>query len=372
MTPLRHRDLIVVGGSFAGLACAQAAASRGVDTLVLERRMTPGQSPHTTGLLVKEVADAWDVPRRLTRKIHGVRLYSPSLHHVDLASPGYYFLATDTTALLQWWADEARRAGASVQCRMPYVGARRTGDHIHLTKHDVTCDYLVGADGARSRVAEDFALGRNRHLLAGLEAEYEGVTGLEEDRLHVFLDSQLAPGYIGWIVPGVGVTQVGLAGRKPCRLDLDAFVAKVSKLFDFSRAKITSHRAGVIPCGGPVRRMGDDRVMLIGDAAGLVSPLTAGGIHCAIHYGRMAGLAICDHLLDGGADPVRAMRHQLPSFAFKRLMRAAFDLRPANWFYDLAIDSPLAMRIAQVVFYHHRGLLSPQAWRDMVFGLPTG
>ncbi|MCY3021666.1 MAG: FAD-dependent oxidoreductase [Planctomycetota bacterium] len=49
-------DVAIVGGSFAGLACAQAAAARGLRTIVLERKADPGQTPHTTGLLVKEVA----------------------------------------------------------------------------------------------------------------------------------------------------------------------------------------------------------------------------------------------------------------------------------------------------------------------------
>ena len=54
---------------------------------------------HTTGLLVKEAAQEWEVPGWLTRKIHGVRLYSPALESVDLESPGYYFLATDTAGI---------------------------------------------------------------------------------------------------------------------------------------------------------------------------------------------------------------------------------------------------------------------------------
>ena len=51
-------DLIIVGGSFAGLACASAAASRGVRVAVLDRKTEPGARCHTTGILVKEVADA--------------------------------------------------------------------------------------------------------------------------------------------------------------------------------------------------------------------------------------------------------------------------------------------------------------------------
>ena len=82
-----HYDLTIVGASFAGLACARSAARRGLAVQVLERKRDAGERVHTTGLLVKEVAEAWEAPRALTRNIHGVRLYSPSLHAVDLTSP---------------------------------------------------------------------------------------------------------------------------------------------------------------------------------------------------------------------------------------------------------------------------------------------
>jgi len=106
-------DVIVIGAGFAGLCCAEAAAARGARTIVLERQSAPGERPRTTGILVKEISDAWDFPARLTRRIHGVRLYSPSLDYLDLTSPGYYFLATDTpgraTALIVDNADGTLR-----------------------------------------------------------------------------------------------------------------------------------------------------------------------------------------------------------------------------------------------------------------------
>src|SRR5262247_2789737 len=95
-------DLAIVGGGFAGLVCARSAALRGLHTVVLERQPAAGHRIHTTGLLVKEVAERWEVPPRLTRRIRGVRLYGPSLRSIDLDSPGYYFLATDTPRLMAW------------------------------------------------------------------------------------------------------------------------------------------------------------------------------------------------------------------------------------------------------------------------------
>jgi hypothetical protein len=89
-------DLVIVGGGFAGLACARTAALRGLRVCVLERRPAIGVRTHTTGIVVKEAAEEWEIPPRLSRRIAGVRLYAPSLRAIDLDSPGYYFLATDT------------------------------------------------------------------------------------------------------------------------------------------------------------------------------------------------------------------------------------------------------------------------------------
>jgi len=372
-------DLLVVGGGFAGLSCAHAAASRGLRTLVLERRPCIGHSPNTTGLLVKEVADLWDVPRRLTRKIHGVRLYGPSLRWVDLQRPGYFFLATDTPAVLRWWAEEAQQAGAIVRCGCGFRSAESdesSGWRISTSQETLApmkSRYLVGADGASSSVARVMGLGQNRRWLPAVEAEFEGIGDIDEDRLHVFIDSKIAPGYLAWVVPGVGITQVGLAANRPHPINLNAFIERARRTFNFDRAKLIGHRAGKIPVGGPVRPIGRGHALLVGDAAGMVSPLTAGGIHTALDLGRQAGLAICDHLLDGGREPVAVLRGALPRFYWKHLLRFGFDhAPPPNWSIDLAMRFSPLRALAQVIFFHHRGLLSLEAWRDMVWRVALG
>jgi digeranylgeranylglycerophospholipid reductase len=351
-------DVEVVGGGFAGLACARACASRGLRTVVWERKRAPGDAVHTTGLLVKEVTDAEDLPLEATRKIRGVRLYGPSLRWIDLDTRGYFFLATDTGAILEYLAGRAEDAGADIRCGRPFPGVRRGR-------------VLVGADGPRSRVARSAGLGTNRSFLGGVELELEDVDQLD-DRLHVFLDSRLARGYIGWLVPGVGITQVGIACRRPARPDLDAFVDRVSRVVDLAGAREVGRRGGPIPVGGPVRPFASREVVLVGDAAGLVSPLTGGGIHSALRSGRAAGLAIAGHLLDGGPSPARALAGAYRGSAVKRALRSGLNMAPPNALIDLALDSRWFRALAQTVFFHHRGLLSPAAWHDLVRSAATG
>jgi len=361
-----HYDLAIAGGSFAGLVCARSAALRGLRTLVLERQPAPGARVRTTGILVKEVAERWEVPSRLVRRIRGVRLYSPSLSHIDLDSPGYYFLATDTARLMTWFAREAGQAGAELRFGRAYRGAQPQADAIELLGMDARARFLVGADGPRSAVARDFGLGLNRQFLAGIEGEYVGIRGLDPDRLHCFIDRRLAPGYIGWAFIGVhGIAQVGLASRSPVKPDLDAFMAKLSGIFDLQGARLIGRRGGVIPVGGRVKNWATDRVLLAGDAAGIVSPLTAGGIHTALDSGWRAAHAIADHLMDGAPQPARILGDAYPRFLWKRGLRRLLDAAPPDWLADALISTKPLRVAAQTVYFHHRGLMSARAWSDL-------
>lgn len=366
-------DLAVIGAGFAGLACARAAARRGLRVLVLERQSEPGAHVHTTGLVVKEAAERWEIPASLTRRVRGARLYAPSLATLDLVSPGYYFLATDTAALMRWLAREACRAGAHLRFARRYRGAVRTRDGFVLNGSGERVRQLVGADGPRSGVAAEFALGRNREFLAGAESEWRGVTGVDPERLHCFLDGRLAPGYIAWVVPGHGgIVQVGLAARRPATPDLAAFERKAATLFDFTRATRVARRGGLIPVGGPVTPFAAHRVLLVGDAAGLVSPLSAGGIHTALDSGFAAAQAIADHLHEGAREPEHALAAAMPRFAAKRPLRALFDVGVPDRVFDALLGTRAFNALARSVYFHHRGLRSLDGWRDLAHALRHG
>jgi digeranylgeranylglycerophospholipid reductase len=183
----------------------------------MERKDDPGEKLHTTGIIVKEVIDQIALldlmPAELLRPVPGVRLYAPNMRYVDFDAPGYYFLATDTPNVIRWLANRAQAAGVELICGTSFTGATKIRGGYHLEGAGET-RYLIGADGPNSQVAKSLKLGQNREFLFGTEYEFDNLTPEADDRLHCFLDRKLAPGYIGWMVPGVGVTQIGLARRR--------------------------------------------------------------------------------------------------------------------------------------------------------------
>ena len=349
-------DLVVVGASFAGLVAARTAAMRGLKVAVLEAKPEAGHRVATTGILVKEAADEIDIPHELTRRVHGVRLYAPSLKSVDLFAPGYFFLTTRTAALLRWLAGQALRAGATLYFGTRFTGAERTADGFRLSSPPIRTRAILGADGARSAVARTMGLGQNTRFLTGLEAEYEGLDAADPRFLHCFLDSELAPGYLAWVAPAPTVTQVGLAVTEGRKADLKAFLDKTEPVFRFSEAHVVERRAGRIPAGGIVKPFAAPGVLLVGDAAGMVSPMTGGGIRLAFHFGRRAAQAIADHLQHMGAPPEVVLARELPSLALKGLMRRALDLAPPNRLIDMALATAPMRWVASHVYFHKRGV----------------
>jgi flavin-dependent dehydrogenase len=347
-------DLTIVGASFAGLAAARTAAARGLSVAVLEAKPDPGARIHTTGILVREAIDEIDLPCRLTRRVPGVRLYAPSLKSIDLFSPGYAFYTTRTAELLRFMAAEARAAGARILCGVRFEGAERTAAGWRLDGIDLRARYLVGADGARSRVAAFLGLSVNRRFLTGLEVELEPSDRLDPRFLHCFVDSRLAPGYIAWAAPGPDVVQLGLAVRHGAKPDLAAFMARTDAAFGWSGMKVVGRRSGLIPSGGPLPRFAAPGVLLVGDAAGWVSPMTGGGIRLALRYGRRAASLVADHLLNGGPAPEVPLARELPGFRLKRLLRAGLDLAPPNALVDLALSTAPMRRLAERVYFHRR------------------
>lgn len=275
-------EVVVVGGGPAGALAAEQAAKARAKTLLLER--SPKRIPCCSGLVSPKTADLLGVPSPLVlREIRALRIFSPQGRVAELRADGVKGLVLDRPGLDKWLREKAQENGVEIR------SAKALGledGRLLTTEGLVDFEVLVGADGVYSVVARDAGLPRPREILVGIQAEVRAELG---DTVEVHFG--VVPDFFAWAVPEKeGVVKVGLAtgsGREA-----------LPKLRDFLARRFGGHevlavRAGLIPIGPPDRLSGD-RVVLVGNAAGQVKPLTGGGLafmsRCAPLAGEAAAL----------------------------------------------------------------------------------
>lgn len=310
-------DVLIVGAGLAGLHTATRLAERGHDVVLADRRADLTAAIRTTGIFVRKTLDDFPLPRRhLGPGIRTVLMYPPSLRRpVTLTSPRDEFRLGDMGPLYVAMAQRATAAGVHVILGARYRGS--TGRIRHLATADgdidVTARFLVGADGARSAVARDLGLDTNRHLLVGAEEVFPVAAGEGPPAFHCVIDPSRAPGYLAWVVNDGEHAHVGIAGyhqRFPggLRRTLDRFVASAPGLEGIERpaTELVERRGGPIPVGGVLRRIACPDGLLVGDAAGAVSPLTAGGLDPCLRLSEHAAELLHEALYTGSADVLRS------------------------------------------------------------------
>ena len=304
-------DVVVVGAGLAGLHTATLLARGGHDVLLADRRPRLTGAVRTTGIFVRKTLDDFALPpEHLGPPIRRVVLYPPGLRRpVTLDSDRDEYRVGDMGPLYEAAARTAVEAGVRLALGTRYAGRDDDGA-VLLTgpggPRRVRTRFLVGADGARSRVARDLGLDRNTALLTGAEEVYDVPASDRPPAFHCVLDPMLAPGYLAWVVDDGRHAHVGVAGyasRFPhgLRAALDRFAATAPGL-PGPRPEAVERRGGPIPVGGLLRRIGSPEGLLVGDAAGAVSPLTAGGLDPCLRLSVYAAEVLDEALRTGRRD----------------------------------------------------------------------
>ena len=241
----------------------------------------------------------------------------------------------------------------------------------------LTTRYLIGADGARSRVARDLKLESNRELIVGVESVFHGAVLDGPPRLLGFLDPKLAPGYIAWIAHDGEETHLGVGGY-PASFDpttaLQDFRSRVAGIIDLRNAKQIETRAGLIPVGGVLRNIANANGLLIGDAAGAVSPLTAGGLDPCMRLSAFAASVVTEYFSTDDAQVLQAysgelFRSRFTSRLWARRIAATLSQPQLIELGCALLRLPMFTRLANHVFFG-RGSF-PDVMNNLQPGLNT-
>lgn len=283
-------DVIVAGGSVAGLFCAREVARRGHSVLVVEEDFEVGTPEHCGGLVsASGLEDLGIIPssKTLENQIHQAELISSDGTKITVDAKKQNVLVINRREFDKQIALQAQRSGAEIKVKTSLKEIN--GNKAVTTSGTFDFKILVDARGVTSLVQKD----RTGVLQS---AQYEVYADwIKKGNVEVNFDASKYPGFFSWVIPAAdGMGKVGVAGRA-----INA-MATIEKYLD-GRGKHSVIRKVFAPIWvkGPIDEFVTGNIVTVGDAAGQSKPTTAGGIYSCGIGGILAGRAISKFLYTG-------------------------------------------------------------------------
>ncbi|HUL73821.1 MAG TPA: NAD(P)/FAD-dependent oxidoreductase [Vicinamibacterales bacterium] len=381
------RDVVVIGAGPAGSITAQLLAGAGRDVVVLEEHAGAGTPVHCTGLLGFDAFEEFDLPRDLILgRADAARFWGAAGRSVLVHCERVEAAVIDRARLDRTLAARAAAAGAELRMgsRAESITVTRRGVSVagRGLSEPIEARACVLACGASYRFHRQLGLGLPQVFLqsAQLEVMWPNVPQIE-----VRFGQAVAPSGFAWLVPlqrqGVPHARIGMMAAHQSRARFQTFLAWLAAEAGLDVADMPRPNFKMLPLG-PVDRTYGDRVVAVGDAAGLVKPTTGGGIF----YGLVSG-ALAAQVLDGALDRDRLAAAELRRYesAWRRRLGQEIRIglafrRIAAKLSDESIDDLIELaRVNGVVpllqqtasFNWHRkaaiALLGHPAFRKIVF-----
>ncbi|MGZ7116770.1 MAG: geranylgeranyl reductase family protein [Methanobacterium sp.] len=320
---LIETDVLVIGAGPSGSSAAKHAALGGARVLMIEKKSEIGAPKRCAEGVSKDGLINLGIEpssRWITSEIEGVRLVSPggidvwlNQDTVKLPEMGY---VVERKVFDKHMAMDAARAGADIMLKTLAKGLERKDDHVIVKAEkmgqeiEIKAKIVIGADGPESRVGRWGGLRtatKPKDMESGAQFEMVGLEMEDPNSLEFYFGS-VAPGGYAWVFPkGEDIANVGLAIISTLT-DKSAY----EHLVDFVKTCPTTKNATAVelnvggdPVGGIIKKISTDNLLVVGDAAGMVNPLTGGGIISGMQGGLIAGEIAAAAIEDGDVSAKR-------------------------------------------------------------------
>ena len=292
-------DVAIVGGGPAGLYAGARLAAAGFHTTLLEEHAAVGEPVHCTGVLAAEAFDEFTLSHcSMLNDLMTARFWSPSGNQVTYSSGRVEAVVVDRRTFDQDLSTAAKHSGLVIQegARATALQIDRKGVTVRTATGPVRARMVILACGANYALHRQVGLGMPRMFLHTAQIELPA-RHLGDVELH--FGSAVAPKGFGWVVPVIRGAQhcarVGVMCDNDAPRYFDRVVTRVGDRWGIDDSARLRPRQKILPLA-PLSRTYGDRLLAIGDAAGLVKPTTGGGIYYSLVSAALAADVLCDAL----------------------------------------------------------------------------
>lgn len=302
----RMLDVAIIGGGPGGLYTGLQLAQAGFAVSVFEEHAAIGQPVHCTGVLAADAFNEFDLPRAcVLNDLSTARFISPDGTQISYTTPETEAIVIDRGGLDRSLAQRAAVAGVDVRLSARVSNVTRHHRHVTIDAGGASIEArsVVLACGASYGLQRRLGLGMPPVALNSAQLELPaGRTGDVE----VHFGRAVAPGGFAWTVPVARPSgphvRIGLMGQGDPAPLFRRFVARVASDWGVpAEAAAAEPRRRYLPLAALASTYAD-RVLVVGDAAGLVKPTTGGGIYYSLVSARLAAETLGSALVSDKLD----------------------------------------------------------------------
>ncbi|PKL67326.1 MAG: digeranylgeranylglycerophospholipid reductase [Methanobacteriales archaeon HGW-Methanobacteriales-1] len=296
-------DVIVVGGRVSGSIASMYASKNGANVLMIEKHQEIGTPVQCAGGVSDSFFKKIDISpssEYTLARVKGATIYSPDGNSVTSKNKILKGRILERKNFDKNLAIQSANAGTEIMLKTTVKGLITENGQVkgvvakHLGKTwEIPAKIVIAADGIESNMAQFYGL-KNRFKPKDICscAQFEMV-GLDVDpeMMKFYFGQKIAPGGYAWIFPkGDNRANVGLGIRS----SQGTAYHYLQKFAENLGGKKVEFNVGAVPIGGPIQKTYGNGLIVVGDAAGQVDPVTGGGIHVSAECAKIAGIVAAE------------------------------------------------------------------------------